>query len=247
MKISVIIPVLNERESLPSTLEDLEAFPDLFEIIIVDGGSTDGTRESVRDYLPVTAKLVNSECGRGNQLNTGARAAKGDTLVFLHADTRLPPRALEDIEQALSDPAVVAGGFRVRFLENKPRILRAVEAGINFRTSFFRDPTGDQAIFCRQSAFAAVGGFAQWPIFEDVDFMHRLRRFGRCRIVPSSVVTSARRYIAWGVLGTVLLMWGLRIGFWLGISPFRLHRWYQDVRPHLLRGQQMTHGAAKGV
>lgn len=238
MKISVVIPVFNEKENLPSTLESLTAFPDLFEIVVVDGGSTDGTIESLAGSLPDTAQLVSSECGRGNQLNAGARAANGDILVFLHADTRLPLLAIQEIEQALSDPRVVGGGFRVRFLEERPRILRAVEAGINFRTRFFRDPTGDQAIFCRQSAFARIGGFAQWPIFEDVDFMHRLRGFGRCKIIPSPVFTSARRYIAWGVLRTVFLMWVLRIGYWLGISPFRLHRWYRDVRPHLLRGHK---------
>lgn len=245
MKISVIIPIFNERETLPSTLESLAAFSDLLEIVVVDGGSTDGTRETLADCLPVTARLVSSECGRGNQLNAGAKAAQGDVLVFLHADTRLPPHGIKEIEQVLSDPGVAGGGFRVRFLEERPRILRAVEAGINFRTRFLRDPTGDQAIFCRKSAFAGIGGFAQWPIFEDVDFMHRLRSFGRCKIIPSPVATSARRYITWGVLRTVFLMWALRIGYWLGISPFRLHRWYKDVRPHLLRSQQVTQNSAK--
>lgn len=245
MKISVVIPVLNEKETLPSTLESLAAFPHLFEIVVVDGGSTDGTREALADGLPVNARLVSSECGRGNQLNAGAKAAKGDVLVFLHADTCLPPHAMREINQVLSDPRVVGGGFCVRFKEDKPRILRAVEAGINFRTKFFRDPTGDQAIFCRTSAFAGIGGFAQWPIFEDVDFMHRLRSLGRCKVIQSPVVTSARRYIAWGVLSTVLLMWALRIGYWLEISPFRLHRWYRDVRPHLLRGQQRMQDSAK--
>lgn len=245
MKISVVIPVLNEKETLPATLESLAAFPDLFEIVVVDGGSTDGMRETLAGGLPVTARLVSSECGRGNQLNAGAKAARGDVLVFLHADTCLPPHAMREIDHALSDPRVAGGGFCVRFKEEKPRILRAVETGINFRTKFFRDPTGDQAIFCRRSAWAGMGGFAQWPIFEDVDFMHRLRGFGRCKVVPSPVVTSARRYIAWGVFRTVLLMWALRIGYWLGISPFRLHRWYRDIRPHLLRGRQTMRDSAK--
>jgi rSAM/selenodomain-associated transferase 2 len=238
MKISVIIPVLNEKEILPSTLQSLGTFPELFEIIVVDGGSTDGTREALEGSLLVKARLLSSECGRGNQLNAGAKAAKGDVLIFLHADTRLPPPALQAIEQVLSDPRVVGGGFRVRFQEERPCILRVVEAGINFRTRFFRDPTGDQAIFCRRSAFDAIGGFTPWPIFEDVDFMHRLRGFGRCRIVLFPVITSARRYIARGVLRTAFLMWALRIGYWLGISPFRLHCWYRDVRPHLLRASK---------
>lgn len=230
MKISVVIPVFNESETIPSALESLSAFPELCEIIIVDGGSSDGTREFLESSLPVLARLVNSVRGRGNQLNAGSRTAAGDVLLFLHADTRLPRNAIEKLEEVLSDPGVVGGGFRVRFIEEKPRILRAVETGINFRTRLFCDPTGDQAIFCRQRAFVAIGGFAQWPIFEDVEFMHRLRKFGRCQIVPSPVLTSARRYISRGVLRTVFLMWALRIGYWMGFSPFRLHRLYRDVR-----------------
>jgi hypothetical protein len=130
---------------------------------------------------------------------------------------------------------VVGGGFCVRFLESKPSILRVVEAGINLRTRLFRAPTGDQAIFCRQNAFVAAGGFPQWPIFEDVDFVRRLKRLGRFEIIGSHVATSARRYITWGVIRTVFLMYALRVGFWMGISPFRLHRWFKDVRPHLMR------------
>lgn len=233
MKISAVIPVFNESETLPAMLESLAAFPGLFEIVLVDGGSTDGTRAAIAASLPPKARLVSSERGRGHQLNAGAKAAHGDVLLFLHADTRLPPDAMQRIEEALSGPTLAGGGFRMRFLDERPRILRLVEAGINFRTRLFRDPTGDQAIFCRQTAFAAIGGFAAWPLFEDVDFMRRLRGYGPCRIVPSPVRTSARRYIAWGVVRTVLYMGALRVGYWLGISPARLNRWYRDVRPHL--------------
>lgn len=235
MRISVIVPVLNEREGLPSILEDLAGIADLFEIIIVDGGSTDGTRDALSACLRTNARVIESRRGRGNQLNAGAKAATGDVLVFLHADTRLPKCAMQQIEECLSQTDVVGGGFSVRFLEKDLWILRAVEAGINFRTRFFRDPTGDQAIFCRQSAFEAIGGFAQWPIFEDVDLMRRLRRFGRCVIIRSPVITSARRYITRGVVRTAVLMWTLRIAYWLGVSPFQLHRWYTDVRPNLPR------------
>lgn len=235
MRISVVIPVLNEREDLPSTIEALAGFPDIFEIVIVDGGSTDGTREPLHARLPANARVLNGPRGRGNQLNAGGAAAAGDIVLFLHADTRLPAGVVQQIAQLLAEDEVVGGGFSMRFLEDRPWILRIVETGINFRTRLFCDPTGDQAIFCRQSAFAAIGGFAPWPIFEDVDFMRRLRRFGRCVIIRSPVITSARRYITRGVVRTAVLMWALRIGYWLGVSPFHLHRWYTDVRPHLPR------------
>ncbi len=238
MRISVVIPVLNEKEDLWCNLRALAEFSDLHEIIIVDGGSTDGTCESFSDRLPAHARVIDGPRGRGNQLNAGAGSATGDVLLFVHADTRLPANAVQQITEALSEAEAVGGGFYVQFLEKEPWILRAVAAGINLRTRLFRAPTGDQAIFSRQEAFVAIGGFAQWPIFEDVDFVQRLKRLGRFAIIPSHVATSARRYITWGVLRTVFLMYGLRVGFWLGISPFHLHRWFRDVRPHLLRDRR---------
>lgn len=238
MRISVTIPVLNEKEDLPQTLRALAEFPDFSEIIVVDGGSTDGTREWLSNHLPANGRLVDAPRGRGNQLNAGARDATGDVVLFLHADTRLPSDAAERIKDALTDAEVAGGGFLVRFLEDEPWTLRVVEAGINFRTRVFRAPTGDQAIFIRKDAFVPAGGFAQWPIFEDVDFVKRVKRVGRFAIIPSKVGTSGRRYVAWGVLRAVLLMYALRLGFWMGVSPFRLHRWFRDVRPHLMRDPQ---------
>jgi rSAM/selenodomain-associated transferase 2 len=235
MRISVIIPTLNERENLPETLRALAAFSELYEIIVVDGGSDDGTREWLSHHLPANGRTMDGARGRGNQLNTGAGAATGDVVLFLHADTRLPANAMHAIAELLADAEVAGGGFCVRFLEEEPWILRLVEAGINFRTRLFRSPTGDQAIFARRTTYLSAGGFAEWPIFEDVDFVHRLKRVGRIAIISSQVTTSARRYVAWGVVRTVLLMYVLRVGFWMGVSPFRLHRWFRDVRPHLLR------------
>jgi len=235
MRISVIIPTLNEREILPETLGALAAVSDLYEIIVVDGGSDDGTREWLSHHLPANGRMMDGPRGRGNQLNTGAGVATGDIVLFLHADTRLPTNALYGIAEVLANGEVAGGGFCVRFLEHEPWILRVVETGINLRTRLFRSPTGDQAIFARRNAFASAGGFGQWPIFEDVDFVHRLKRVGRFAIIPAQVITSARRYVSWGVVRTVLLMYALRVGFWMGISPFRLHRWFRDVRPHLLR------------
>ena len=234
MRISVIIPVLNEKEDLPQTLLALMEFPDLYEIVVVDGGSSDGTRESLSNNLPTRVRVIDGQRGRGNQLNAGARVATGDVLLFLHADTRLPADALQQMSTVLANPKVVGGGFCMRFLEDEPWILRVVEAGINLRTRVFRSPTGDQAIFARQGAFAAAAGFADWPLFEDVDFVHRIKRLGGFVIITSRVMTSARRYFAWGVLRTVLLMYTLRVGFWMGVSTFHLHRWFSDVRPQPL-------------
>lgn len=235
MRISVIIPTLNERENLPAALRALAEFSGLHEIIVVDGGSTDGTRKWLSHHLPANGRMIDGPRGRGNQLNAGARAATGDVVLFLHADTRLPMNAAHAIRGVLANTEVVGGGFYMRFVEAEPWILRVVETGINSRTRLFRSPTGDQAIFCRREAFASADGLAEWPIFEDVDFVHRLKRLGRFDIVPAQVTTSARRYVAWGVVRTVLLMYALRVGFWMGVSPFRLHRWFRDVRPHLLR------------
>lgn len=235
MRISVVIPTLNERGNLPQALLALAEFPDLYEIIVVDGGSADGTREWLLNHLPPNGHALDGPRGRGGQLNTGARAATGDAVLFLHADTRLPANAVQQITEALFEAEVGGGGFIMRFQESAPWTLRLVEAGINLRTRLFRAPTGDQAIFSRQSAFVAAGGFAEWPIFEDVDFVQRLKRVGSFAVVPVQVTTSARRYVAWGILRTVLLMYALRVAFWMGVSPFRLHRWFQDVRPLLSR------------
>ncbi len=235
MRISVIIPTVNERENLPETLRALAVFPDLYEIIVVDGGSTDGTREWLSHHLPANGRMMDGPRGRGNQLNTGAQAATGDVVLFLHADTRLPTDAVQRIAEVHANTEVAGGGFCVRFLDDEPWILRVVETGINLRTRLFRSPTGDQAIFARRTAYVAAGGFAQWPIFEDVDFVYRLKRVGRFAVIPAYVTTSARRYVTWGVVRTVLLMYALRVGFWMGVSPFRLHRWFRDVRPHRLR------------
>lgn len=234
MKISIIIPVLNEREDLPPTLDALMQWTDIHEIIIVDGGSTDGTREWLsRLLLPQNVRFMEAMRGRGNQINAGAKAASGDVCLFLHADTRLPADALTQITACLKEAKTEGGAFLLRFREARPWTLRAIENGINFRTRLLNRATGDQAIFCRRSSFEKTGGYPDWPVFEDVEFVTRLRRAGRFAIIASHVTTSARRYIAWGVLRTTALMFALQAAYWCGVSPFRLQQWYRDVRRHL--------------
>ena len=229
MKLSVIIPVLNERSLLPETLEALETVTSLHEIIVVDGGSTDGTREWLQKRS--TVRALDAACGKGEQLNAGASLATGDTLLFLHADCRLPSDAGSAVERALGDQ-VVAGCFRVRFAEARPHSLGIVAAGINFRTALFRTATGDQAIFVRRDIFEKIGRFPDWPLFEDVDLVRRVKRAGKFAVLESRVTISARRYVSGGVFKTTLLMYVLRLGFWAGIPAVTLKRWFADVRPH---------------
>lgn len=233
MKISIIIPVLNERESLPVTLASLDSAGSVHETIVVDGGSTDGTYEWVQSHVGV--RTLTSDRGKGTQLNLGALASSGDVLLFLHADAQLPHNALDQVRTALLDESVVGGCFLVQFSKtsHSSRSLSIIADGINFRTRVTRTATGDQAIFVRRSAFEALGGYKEWPLFEDVDLVARMKRRGAFRVIRSQVTLSPRRYLQIGPWRTTLLIYFLRIGYWLGVSPFRLKLWFDDIRPHL--------------
>lgn len=224
-RLSVIIPALNEAEEIEGTLRAArEALGPHAEMIVADGGSTDGTRSRAAPY----ARIIQTDAGRGRQLNAGAREAAGEILVFLHADTHPPAGARAAIEAALLDPAIVGGAFRfaLRGPIRARLMARVLEAGVNARSWLFRTATGDQAIFCRREAFHAVGGFAPLPLFEDVDLYHRLRRVGRMVILPLAARTSDRRWREGGIVRTMLLHWALRAAYLAGVHPERLHRWY---------------------
>jgi len=235
LKLSVIIPALNELEQLPRTLARVEELQLADEIIIVDGGSTDGTREWLEHRAGI--HVVDSVRGKGAQLSAGARTATGDALLFLHADCWLPSDAAGKLESALSPPQVVGGAFHVRFAEQHPWLLRLVAAGINLRSSLRRSATGDQAIFVRRSAYEALGGFSPWPLFEDIDLVNRLKNLGRFVVLGSEVTISARRYLDHGILRTVLVIYVLRAGYWAGVSPMTLKKWFGDIRHHLALGR----------
>ncbi len=230
MKLSIIIPVLNEREQLPRMLACLQTRRSDKEIIIVDGGSTDGTCEWLQQQAGI--KIISSERGRGKQQNAGAQVATGETLLFLHGDCVAPANIDSLIQQVLANQHNVGGAFLIRFAESQPASLALIAKGINARTIFTKTATGDQGIFVRRENFQAVGGIADWPFFEDINLVTKLKQQGKFVIVREAVTISGRRYIANGPWRTTFLMYALRIGYWLGIHPTRLYQWFADVRPH---------------
>ncbi len=234
LRLSVVIPALNEREHLPQTLARVAELGLAHEIIVVDGGSTDGTREWLARRPGI--RVLDSVRGKGAQLRAGARTATGDALLFLHADCWLPPDAGERVAAAFSSPEVVGGAFHVRFAEQNPWLLRPVAAGINLRSKLRHSATGDQAIFVHRSAYEALGGFSPWPLFEDVDLVNRLKKLGRFAVIDSRVTISARRYLTHGIWRTVLTIYALRLAYWAGISPVTLKNWFDEIRPHLALG-----------
>ena len=300
MKISVVIPVLNERASLPAIIAALRACRGLSEIIVSDGGSTDGTVAWLQAQPDIV--LVRSIRGKGPQINVGAAAAfdvpgaadisetvSTETLVtqttltgidatqtpatgtfatatstnqmpaatqapgtdtaetataekiatsgppdicllFLHADCVISQPAVDALHAALADPQLAGGAFYIRFAEDRPRSLRFVAWGINLRARFRNSATGDQGIFVRKSVFDSIGGAPEWPLFEDVELVRRIRRAGKFTVLKTPITISGRRYIEHGVLRTALLIYSLRFAYWLGVPPQRLKNWFRDAR-----------------
>ncbi|MBI2862988.1 MAG: TIGR04283 family arsenosugar biosynthesis glycosyltransferase [Chloroflexi bacterium] len=225
MIVSIIVPVLNEVARIEMALQRLIGLEGDFEILVVDGGSADDTVGKARPY----ATVLIGERGRAKQMNLGASRARGDVLLFVHADTSLPPDALHRVETALSDPAVVGGRFMVR-LDSPRLVFRVVEAGINLRDRLVGGFTGDQAIFIRARTFRQLGGYSAIPLMEDLDLGARMRRLGRTARLPVAATTSARRWEKNGICRTILVMWCLRYSYLLGVSPTFLTRFYGHTR-----------------
>lgn len=226
--ISVILPVLNEETQIAATLAALSLERGI-EIIVADGGSRDRTAEIAARFADV--RVVDCrQANRGGQMNQGARAANGGVLLFLHADVTLPPDALPVIRQTLGDEKILGGCFQIRFPEAVPTSLHLVARGINFRTRLFRTATGDQAIFIRRRAFDEIGGYEILPLMEDIVLFNEMKRRGGVAVLDGKVEISPRRWLTRGIWRTVLLMYLLRLGFWLGIHPATLKRFFIDVR-----------------
>jgi rSAM/selenodomain-associated transferase 2 len=273
MRLSVIVPMLNEQGEIGATLDRLMRAAPAAEIIVVNGGSNDGSVDIVRDRfrdraalfkalahcvagdveseragatddasfrrdledsegqsnLAGLSRMLDAPRGRARQMNAGARAAHGEVLVFVHADTLVPPTFVSDIKTALTDTDVVGGRFDVE-LDEVSLIARLLGRLISLRSRIMHSATGDQAIFVRRETFLCLAGFAEIDLCEDVDFARRLKRTGQVACLRSRVVTSARRWRRNGVFRTVLRMWLIKSLFLAGVSPAWLRRHYADTR-----------------
>ena len=221
--LSIIIPVLNEGAIIEKTLLALQGNSDV-EIIVVDGGSVDQTI-TLANQIGVKVITV-SGSGRAAQMNGGAAIAKGDILLFLHADTLLPPNYQEIVKKIIYQQNAIAGAFELA-IDGKEQSLRLVETLVKMRSRWFSLPYGDQAIFLTKKVFEDLGGFPELPIMEDFEFVQRLKRQGKIAIAPVSVITSSRRWQKLGVFKTTLINQLIILGYYLGISPTKLKNFYR--------------------
>lgn len=220
----MIIPTLNEESNLRSLLPQTLAQAD--EVVVSDGGSKDATIASARE---LGARVIEGAAGRGNQLNRGARAAQGEILLFLHADTRLPEGWCAAVRETIAGGA--SGGAFLLGFDTDRRLLRLGAGLINLRTRLTQIPLGDHAQFVTREAFEELGGFRDWPILEDLEFAKRLKRRGEPMVIlPARVVTAARRFTEQGVVRTVVNNWWIWLSFAAGASPHRLARRYRPTR-----------------
>ena len=225
-RISVVVPAINEAQCLIGALSSADRGR-LVERILVDARSDDNTAEEAR---AANVRIVQSPRGRATQMNVGARAASGDVLLFLHADTRLPSDFIEEVERILALRGVVAGAFRLR-IDAPGTPLRVIETVANWRARRLQFPYGDQALFLRADRFRALGGYPELPIMEDFELVRRLRRAGRIAISSSSVRTSARRWQELGPLRATVANQLAILSYLVGRDPTRIADGYRGRRP----------------
>ena len=219
--LSIVIPTYNEENSLAKTLESLEVFGDNIEIIVVDGGSSDATIAIAENS---NVEILHSPRGRGTQLQIGGSAANSDVLWFLHADTSPSKDCVSQMMSALKNDKTVGGNFTIRFdgEETAAKFLTWLYPNLRKINLIY----GDSAIFVRREIYEKIGGFADYPIFEDLDFVLKLGREGEIVTLPASVTTSSRRFADGKFLLTFLRWTILQILFWLGVSPYKLVKIY---------------------
>jgi rSAM/selenodomain-associated transferase 2 len=225
VKLSVIVPTLNEEAVIAQTLcRAVEALAP-HEVIVADGCSADHTAQLARPYASVLALSMT----RGAALNHAAATATGDVLLFLHADTMVPMGAAAAIACAMQDVDVIGGAFRLRF-DHPGRLAALLARHVNFRSSLSNTFFGDQALFVRREVFARAGGFKDWSVMEDVEILERLRRHGRLALLDEAVVTSARRHRRNGWVKTIGTVWVMTLLHSLGVPGQALKRWYRPER-----------------
>ncbi len=224
--LTIIIPTLNEAAQIVAALEAVRAIMPTAELIVADGGSADGTPKLAAPY----ARVIAAPRGRARQMNAGAAHAGGEVLLFLHADTRLPPGAADAIATALRDPRVIGGGFGLVF--DEPGWLYQLIAWSTTMRSHARQAfTGDQAIFVRAATFRAIGGYADIPLMEDTEICPRLRAAGELRVLMPPALVSARRHRTYGPLRVLITGWIYQFLYALGMPAFGLHRLYYGRPP----------------
>jgi rSAM/selenodomain-associated transferase 2 len=224
-RFSIIIPVYREAGRIRQTLDSLLINTDRAdcEIIVVDGETDPSTLAMVQSKA---VRKISSPKGRGIQLNTGAREASGEFLIFLHADTRLPANALEEIDRTMQSKNIVAGAFDLG-IDSDRYAFRVIEKIASWRSRLTRIPYGDQAVFIRRDDFRSLGGFQEIPIMEDVELMKRIKKQGgKIHILPNRVRTSARRWEKEGLLYGTMRNWLLVLLYYLGVKPEKLARFY---------------------
>lgn len=217
--VSIVIPTWNEAETLPRCLALLRGQEPPWEILVVDGGSTDGTVDAARAFPG--ARVIETLRGRAHQMNHGARLARGDIFWFLHADSKPAAGSVGAIREGLHDRRVAGGAFRFR-LDGDRLGFRVMEAVVALRTRWLRLPFGDQGLFLRRSDFEAIGGYRDVPLFEDVYLVREIRRRGWLAVLDLPLVTSARRWEARGTAATTFNHWRLLALEKLGVDPERL-------------------------
>lgn len=224
--ISIIIPVLNEATIIKKTLGQLTQYSGI-EIIVVDGGSRDNTVAIAKSSANIVKVMTAIGKGRAGQMNAGAELAQADILLFLHADTQLPANFIELVSKTLKQKRIIAGAFELA-IDSSGIPLRGIEILVKMRSRLLSLPYGDQALFISKQAFIQAGGFADLPIMEDFEFIQRVGKLGRIAIAPAAVTTSGRRWQKLGVWQTTLINQLMIAGYYLGISPAKLSKFYRS-------------------
>jgi rSAM/selenodomain-associated transferase 2 len=226
MTISVVVPVFHEEALINAAIRRLKALPcsEQIEIIVVDGDAEGGTLKALADRR---VKGIVSGKGRGRQMNTGAAAASGDVILFLHLDTELPEDGFIRISRAMAEGRYTAGAFDLAIADRGPA-FRIIERAASLRSRLTRAPYGDQAIFMRRDDFLAIDGYREWPIMEDVDLMRRVKRVGgKICFLDAKVWTSSRRWRKEGIIACTLRNWTIMLLYLAGVAPEKLAKWYK--------------------